>query len=61
MGAAPRPEPAGELADSSPFLRIRELLEVQKTRPEIVGHSHCTLLEAKGIPGRIRSCKIDPE
>lgn len=42
------------------FVEHAHLLKVQKTRPEIVGHSHCTLLEAKGIPGRIRACKIDP-
>lgn len=43
------------------FVEHAHLLKVQKTRPEIVGHSHCTLLEAKGIPGRIRACKIDPD
>lgn len=43
------------------FVEHAHLLEVQKTRPEIVGHSHCTLLEAKGIPGRVRACKIDPD
>lgn len=43
------------------FVEHAHLLEVQKTKPDIVGHSHCTLLEAKGIPWRIRACKIDWE